>query len=75
MSTEKKKEEARARSSGTLDKYINIWRITTLMSALRKFSGNKGEAGAYKVIVFDELTVALRLGGGVAAAGKIDISR
>ena len=45
------------------------------MSALRKFSGSKGEAGAYKVIVFDELTVALRLGGGVAAAGKIDISR
>lgn len=44
-------------------------------SALRKFSGSKGEAGAYKAIVFDELTVSLRLGGGVAAAGKMDISR
>ncbi len=31
------------------------------MSALRKFSGSKGEAGTYKAIVFDELTVSLRL--------------
>jgi hypothetical protein len=44
-------------------------------SVLRKFSGSKGEAGAYKAIVFDELTASLRLGGGVAAAGKMDISR
>jgi hypothetical protein len=50
-------------------------RVNIGMSALRKFSGSKGEAGAYKAIVFDELTVSLRLGGGVAAAGKMDISR
>lgn len=50
-------------------------RISTDMSALRKFSGIKGEADAYKAIVFDELTASLRLGGGVAAAGKMDISR
>jgi hypothetical protein len=31
------------------------------MSALRKFSGSKGGAGAYKAIVFDELTASLRL--------------
>ena len=40
-----------------------------------KFSGSKSEAGAYKAIVFDALTASLRLGGGVAAAGKMDISR
>jgi hypothetical protein len=49
--------------------------ISNEKSALRKFSGSKGGAGTYKAIVFDELTASLRLGGGVAAAGKMDISR
>ena len=49
-------------------------RICNEKSALRKFSGSKGGAGTYKAIVFDELTASLRLGGGVAAVGKMDIS-
>jgi len=49
--------------------------VSAVNYGFAQVSGSKGEAGAYKAIVFDQLTVSLRLGGGVAAAGKMDISR